>query len=86
MGTQFQTFQQVSLELESFKLDIDMILLVSVDFNPPSCIFVGSSHAIFRERTKILCSVQNGHTSKACTKMLRDLNFVHRQAAGEPAR
>ena len=43
-------------------------------------------NAVSRKSTKILCSVQNGQTSEACTKVLRDLNFVHRQAAGEPAR
>ena len=30
------------------------------------------------------CSVQNDQTSKACTKVLRDLNFVHRRAADKP--
>ena len=31
---------------------------------------------------KVLCSVQNDQTSEACTKVLQDLNFVHRPAAG----
>ena len=47
-------------------------------------IFVGSLDAVYRESTKILCSVQNDQTSEACTKVLRNLNFVHRRAAGKP--
>ena len=37
------------------------------------CIFVGSSHTVSRESTKILCNVQNDQTSEACTKVFRDL-------------
>ena len=48
------------------------------------CIFVGSLAAVYRESTKILCSVQNDFSSKACTKVLRDLNFVHTRVAGKP--
>ena len=40
------------------------------------CIFVGSSAAVHRESTKILCTVQNYQTREACTKVLQDLNFV----------
>ena len=42
---------------------------------------VGLSHAVSRESTKILCSLQNDQTSEACPKVLRDLNFVHMRAA-----
>ena len=44
--------------------------------NKEVCIFVGSSDAVYRESTKILCSVQNDQPSKACTKVLRDLNCL----------
>ena len=36
--------------------------------------FVGSSHAVSRESSKILLSVQNYQTSEACPKVLRDLD------------
>ena len=52
--------------------------------NKEVCIFVGSSDAVYRESTKILCSEQNDQPSKACTKVLRDLNCLHRRAAGKP--
>ena len=39
------------------------------------CIFVGSSYAVSRESTKILCSVQNDQTSEACPKVQSAIFF-----------
>ena len=51
-------------------LMVPYIVRVKLDQVVQVCIFVGSLHAVSRESTKILCSVQNDHTSKACTKVL----------------
>ena len=59
-----------SFFLSSMQSSIELFLFS--DLNPVhECIFVGSSHAVSRESTKILGSVQNDQTSKACTKVLK---------------